>query len=162
VRSGVLGLIFPAISSVISFTETVTYTREPGPFQSSSAFVFARYPSSRRFFSGVELYWRAPATQWWFVAMRPSGETNEALHPPSDTIAPMGWPVRSAKAFGSPRKPMAFSLGARSGICCGIHMPSSEAAGEAARMARTREGKRRRRKVMTIPPRRESIGVRAL
>ena len=64
--------------------------------------------------------------------MRPSGETNEAVQPPRETIAPMGWPVRSAKAAGSPSKPMAFSFWARSGICCGIHIPSSAARGSEA------------------------------
>ena len=89
------------ISSDTSRTETVTETRAPGPFQSSSAFVFARKPFSIRFRSGVELYWRAPWTQWWFVTISPSGETNEALQPPSDTMAPIGKPVRSAKVPGS-------------------------------------------------------------
>src|SRR5512141_170087 len=71
--------------------------------------------------------------------MRPSGETNDALQPPRDTIAPMGWPVRSAKACGSPRKPIVLRRSASCGICCGIHMPSSARA-EAGRrqMASTR------------------------
>ena len=122
----------PAISSVTSFTETVTNTREPGPFHSSSARERATNPSSSRFRSGVELNWSAPMTQWWFVAMRPSGETKDALQPPSDTIAPIGWPVSSAKRFASPSKPSSARRGARSGSCCGIHMPSPARAGAAS------------------------------
>src|ERR1019366_1121973 len=57
--------------------------------------------------------------------MSPSGDTNEAVQPPSDTIAPIGCPERSANAFASPLNPKALSLAAISGICCGIHMPSS-------------------------------------
>ena len=119
------------IASVTSFTDTVTNTRAPGPFDASSSRVFARKPSTSRFRCGVELYWRAPVAQWWFVAIRPSGETNEAVQPPSDTIAPIGCPVRSAKAEGSPWKPLSRSCAARSGICWGIHMPSSAARGTA-------------------------------
>src|SRR5664279_3500842 len=67
--------------------------------------------------------------------MSPSGDTKEALQPPKDTIAPIGWPVRSANAWGSPRKPIVLSRSANCGICCGIHMPSSAraAAGRRAR-----------------------------
>ena len=57
--------------------------------------------------------------------MSPSGDTKDAVQPPSETIAPMGCPERSAKAFGSPWNPRDLSLAAISGICCGIHMPSS-------------------------------------
>src|ERR1017187_9480302 len=57
--------------------------------------------------------------------MSPSGDTNEAVQPPSDTIAPIGCPERSANAFASPLNPKPLSLAAISGICCGIHMPSS-------------------------------------
>ena len=78
--------------------------------------------------SGFELYWRAPCTQWLFVTTRPSGDTNEALQPPSETIAPIGWPVRSAKACGSPVNPIAVRREASCGICWGIHMPSSASA----------------------------------
>ena len=56
-RSSSFGSIFPVIASVTSFTETVTKTREPGPFESSSSRVFARKPSTSRFRCGVELYW---------------------------------------------------------------------------------------------------------
>src|SRR5260221_10531796 len=79
--------------------------------------------------------------------MRPSGDTNDALQPPSETIAPIGWPVRSANAFGSPEKPMVLSFGARSGICCGIHMPSSERAGKATRKPRQRIDDSRRKEI---------------
>ena len=48
------------IASVTSFTETVTNTRAPGPFDTSSSRVFARKPSTSRFFCGVELYWSEP------------------------------------------------------------------------------------------------------
>ena len=65
------------IASVTSLTETVTNTREPGPFESSSSRVFARKPSTSRFFCGVALNWSDPCTQWWLVAIRPSGETKE-------------------------------------------------------------------------------------
>src|ERR1035438_1107217 len=62
-RSPSFGSTFPAISSVTSLTEVVTYTREPGPAVSSCSRAVARKPSSMRFFCGVELNWRAPCTQ---------------------------------------------------------------------------------------------------
>src|ERR1035441_10555711 len=79
--------------------------------------------------------------------MSPSGETNDALQPPRDTIAPIGWPVRSAKACGSPQKPIALRRSASCGICCGIHMPSSPRAAEDRKQGRDRDGFSR------IPPR---------
>src|SRR6185503_10216651 len=84
---------------------------------------------------GVELYCSEPTTQWWFVASSPSGETKEAVQLPSETIAPIGWPVRSANAWGSPSKPSARSLSASAGTCWGIHMPSSAAVTAAASTA---------------------------
>ncbi len=59
------------------------------------------------------------------MTISPSGETNDAVQPPSDTTAPIGCPVRSANALGSPLNPSAFSWAESAGICCGIHMPSS-------------------------------------
>src|SRR5450759_2547307 len=103
-----------------------------------------------RLWSGFELYWSAPCTQWLFVTMSPSGDRKEALHPPSDTIAPMGWPVRSAKACGSPRKPIALRRSASCGICCGIHMPSSEAACKAAKRVRHRADDSRRKEITEL------------
>ncbi len=90
--------MFPMMPSLTSFAETVTQTREPGPFQSSSARVLARYPPTIRFRSGFELNWRADWTQWLFVTMRPSPETNDALQFPSvtrliDSSAPDGGPT---------------------------------------------------------------------
>ncbi len=116
----------PAVMSrVTSTTDVVTNTRDPGPFGNSSASVGAKYPFVSRFRSGVELNCRPPVTQWWFVTIRPSGDTKDAVQPPRDTMAPIGWPVRSANDFGSPVNPRARSFAASAGICWGIHMPSS-------------------------------------
>src|SRR4029079_18818829 len=100
-RSESAGSILPVISSVTSVIDTVIEARLPGPAGSSSARVLARQPFSSRSRSGVELYWSALRTQWWFVMMRPSGDTNDALHPPSDTTAPIGEPARFEKRFAS-------------------------------------------------------------
>ncbi len=59
-RSSSFGSILPVIASVTSFTEWVTKTREPGPFESSSSRVLARKPFTRRFRCGVELNWSDP------------------------------------------------------------------------------------------------------
>src|SRR5512140_1493214 len=77
--------------------------------------------------------------------MSPSGETKDALHPPSETMAPIGKPVRSAKAFGSPAYPSAWRRDSRAGICCGIHIPSSprrERAGVRVKAPSNRAGAR--------------------
>ena len=82
---------------------------------------------------GVELNCSAPKPQWWFVTMSPSGDTNEALQPPSEITAPIGSPVRSAKRCASIFSPSFCSSGASCGICCGIHIPSAATSGVAAR-----------------------------
>jgi len=46
----------------------------------------ARKPSRSKFASGVELNWSARIEQWWFVAISPPAETNEAEQPPKLTI----------------------------------------------------------------------------
>src|SRR5688500_14777916 len=92
--------------------------------------------------SGGELYCSAPWTQWWLVTTRPSGDTNAALQPPSETIAFMGKPVRSANAEGSSRRPRWRSSGARAGICCGIHIPGSAEAGPSSIAVRAVESAR--------------------
>jgi len=67
--------------------------------------------------------------------MSPSGETKEALQPPSETTAPIGSPVRSAKRFGSIFSPSFCSSGPSCGICCGIHIPSVAKSGVARRQS---------------------------
>ena len=81
----------PAVTvAVTSVNVCATLTRWVGPAQRSSARVLARKPFSRRLSSGVELSWSAPCTQWWLVTTSPSGETNEAVQPPSETTADSG------------------------------------------------------------------------
>lgn len=113
----------PRIFSVTSVTARVTNTRADGPLFFSSARVFARKPSLRRFASFVLLCWSAPVAQWWFVAIRPSGEMNDAEHPPRLTIAESVPDVGSDSDAGSIVMPSSFSFAAWSFIWCGIHMP---------------------------------------
>ena len=89
---------------------------------------------------------RRPCTQWWFVAIRPSGETNEAVQPPSETIAPMGWPVRSAKAAGSPSKPIAFSFCGEVGDLLRHPHPLVGGEGQRRRRARRASGEEAERR----------------
>jgi len=54
----------PVMVPVTSTTDVVTKTRDPGPFDSSSAGVGAKKPSFSRLRCGVELNCRPPVTQW--------------------------------------------------------------------------------------------------
>src|SRR5690606_6557813 len=102
-----------------------------GPPDSSSPRVAALKPDSIRFFSGVEFNCRLPYAQWWFVTTRPWGDTKLAVHPPRETTAPIGCPVRSASCPGGSSSPASCSGPAISGSCCGTHMPSPARAGPA-------------------------------
>ena len=89
--------MLPVTCAVTSSMFVVTKMREPGPAGSSSSRVLARKPLVMRSRCGVELNCSAPNPQWWLVTTSPSGETNDALQPPSEMTAPIGSPVRSAK-----------------------------------------------------------------
>lgn len=57
--------------------------------------------------------------------MRPCGETNEAVQPPSETTAASGAASGLARMFESMATPifLKFSTCCGSVICIGIHMP---------------------------------------
>ena len=59
----------------------------------------------------------------WLVAMRPSGDTNDAEHPPRLITAESTPDVGSESSLGSMASPSSFSFAACTAICCGIHMP---------------------------------------
>src|ERR1019366_6575860 len=76
-----------------------------------------------RFSEGDELYCSAPCTQWWLVMTSPSGDTNDAEHPPSETTAERVSLVGSASCAGSIWRPSSLSFAACAVIWLGIHMP---------------------------------------
>ncbi len=132
------------ISWVTSLYAWTTITRCAGPADGSSACVLARKPSSTRFFSRVELSCSAPCTQWWLVTMSPSGDTIDAVQPPSQTTLSSGCDSGLASALASSATPILrkFSWCSGSIICDGIHMPP----GSWYDLRKSRPGSGRRRR----------------
>src|ERR1041385_5223973 len=84
-------------------------------------------PSSTRFWPAFLLVLSCSAccTQWWLVTIRPSGDTNDAVQPPSETTALSGDASGSDSVLASIGTPMLWNVSTCSGsvICCGNHMP---------------------------------------
>ncbi len=61
----------------------------------------------------------APCTQWWLVTIRPSGDTNDAVQPPSDTTALSGEASGSDSVLASIGTPMLWNVSTWNGnvIC---------------------------------------------
>ena len=59
------------------------------------------------------------------MATSPLSDTNDAVHPPKLTMAPIGKPVKSVNELGLSFSPASTSLSAMLGSWCGCHIPSS-------------------------------------
>src|SRR3954447_10725738 len=115
------------MSWVTSLNAWATETRCAGPAGFSSARVAAMKPSSTRFWPAflLVLIWSACWTQWWLVTISPSGDTNDAVQPPSETTALSGDASGSDSVRASIGTPMLRKFSTWNGrvICWGSHIP---------------------------------------
>jgi len=131
---------------VTSEIPTSWFTSTSG-HRSSSASFLARKPSFTRSFPSVESCWMQACAQWWFVITSPRAETKLPEHPRARRTEESRTSSSQAGIGAKPWSRETFSDGKASKV----HIPSSAAAGTAAKVRASASWRARRRVIRGSP-----------